>query len=473
MRLICKSNSSDTVYIATGESIFIFDDGNERNDRTYNLKSESGAGSPVIAIACSENGKLLFCSYANKWMCCWDISTHALIGTKLANKRPTGLVYGSFPDPRSGTSLEVLLVSDKAGEIWALDVPHMNRLVKLAGHTASVITDMALSPCGTLLATSDRDEKVRISNFPQLANIAAYCLAHTNVVTSVSFLTLHSQSYLVSSGWDHRLCLWNYKDGRLITQTECSHENACKDKDVGGNVVEVVVDVSPAVCDTSGITGDPEPDDEGDDDDDDDVANDVRLYDLDSAGSFPMKVVCSPASGLVVVIFRGLVDARVYRVKRTNDSESSTDFDFALLTTLSLRALPIDALLCHAAGDKAGESRLIVLLPSPHFIQIFKLTESMTVNDTTDTLSFEDLSEGSSVAMRFRAHCTETGCDFSQRVVFSELAPDNDTGMQKHALDRVFQSDAFASMNREKKRPKRPERTKKRILDRQLRSTEA
>jgi tRNA (guanine-N(7)-)-methyltransferase subunit TRM82 len=60
------------------------------------------------------------------------------------------------------------MISDKAGEVWAIDMPFLRNKVKLLGHTASVITDMKLTANSNYLITSDRDEKIRITNFPQV-----------------------------------------------------------------------------------------------------------------------------------------------------------------------------------------------------------------------------------------------------------------------------------------------------------------
>src|SRR5690606_28966124 len=61
--------------------------------------------------------------------------------------------------------------------------------------------------------SSDRDEKVRVSRFPDLETIVSYCLGHSSVVSSVAFLSVANQPLLVSASWDHRLCLWNPQNG--------------------------------------------------------------------------------------------------------------------------------------------------------------------------------------------------------------------------------------------------------------------
>lgn len=52
--------------------------------------------------------------------------------------------------------------------------PKHRRSALLLGHTASVGTCLALSPDGSLLASGDRDEKVRVSHFPCTLVVQGY-----------------------------------------------------------------------------------------------------------------------------------------------------------------------------------------------------------------------------------------------------------------------------------------------------------
>ncbi len=52
----------------------------------------------------------------------------------------------------------------------------------LLGHL-SMLLDATVSLCERYLVTCDRDEKIRISCFPNAYNIHIYCLGHTEFVT--------------------------------------------------------------------------------------------------------------------------------------------------------------------------------------------------------------------------------------------------------------------------------------------------
>ena len=107
---------------------------------------------------------------------------------------------------------QVLLVGDKTGDVLAFPVPDVNQRSKvLLGHTASIITGLLMAAEGKLLVTADRDEKIRVSQFPQTSSIHAYCLGHSEFITC---LAVSAQSPVVFSGsGDGTVAAWNYLTG--------------------------------------------------------------------------------------------------------------------------------------------------------------------------------------------------------------------------------------------------------------------
>ena len=73
-----------------------------------------------------------------------------------------------------------------------------------------MLLDIKLSKCGKFIITCDRDEKIRISHYPNAYNIHNFCLGHTDFVTSIS---LYQDNYLISGSGDGTLRLWNYLKG--------------------------------------------------------------------------------------------------------------------------------------------------------------------------------------------------------------------------------------------------------------------
>jgi len=69
---------------------------------------------------------------------------------------------------------DAFVASDRVGEIWGFGAnksPSEQTSVNLGGHPTSVLTSVALSPCGSYLASTDRNEKIRIAGFPQMLKV--------------------------------------------------------------------------------------------------------------------------------------------------------------------------------------------------------------------------------------------------------------------------------------------------------------
>lgn len=68
------------------------------------------------------------------------------------------------------------------------------------------------------MITSDRDEKVRITNYPQTENIQSYCLGHLEYVSAIE--QLPADNLLVSVSGDKTLRVWNYLTGSQLFQLD-------------------------------------------------------------------------------------------------------------------------------------------------------------------------------------------------------------------------------------------------------------
>lgn len=67
------------------------------------------------------------------------------------------------------------------------------------------------------IVTSDRDEKVRITNYPATHDIEAFCVGHKEFVSSVAFF---KDNLLLSASGDKTLRLWNYRNGKEAQRIE-------------------------------------------------------------------------------------------------------------------------------------------------------------------------------------------------------------------------------------------------------------
>lgn len=66
------------------------------------------------------------------------------------------------------------------------------------------------------MITSDRDEKIRVTNYPQTESIESYCLGHLEYVSGIEQLA--GGNLLVSVSGDKTLRIWNYLKGTELFQ---------------------------------------------------------------------------------------------------------------------------------------------------------------------------------------------------------------------------------------------------------------
>ncbi|XP_045478079.1 tRNA (guanine-N(7)-)-methyltransferase non-catalytic subunit wuho [Harmonia axyridis] len=111
------------------------------------------------------------------------------------------------------TSNDSLIVADKTGDVFLYNMKdEILTPVLLLGHL-SIVLDVALTDCGKYIITSDRDEKIRVSKFPNSYNIQSFCLGHEEFVLSVIIV----QNKLISASGDGTVRFWDYLDGKQLS----------------------------------------------------------------------------------------------------------------------------------------------------------------------------------------------------------------------------------------------------------------
>lgn len=148
-------------------------------------------------------------------------------------KRCCALTFGEIGP------MNIIIAGDLAGDVHAFPVEKSSsddsdpqnsssssgRL--LLGHTASMLTSVQI--VDGKIFSADRDEKVRISSFPQTFITDGYLLGHEAYVTDFTVLASSGDSnsngkYCVTASGDKTIKLWNYKScvevASLDTDTE-------------------------------------------------------------------------------------------------------------------------------------------------------------------------------------------------------------------------------------------------------------
>jgi tRNA (guanine-N(7)-)-methyltransferase subunit TRM82 len=116
-----------------------------------------------------------------KQLLIFEASSKRLLATKTLPKRASKMIY-----TRSESEL---LITDKTGDVYSvcMDAYETAEVVLLMGHL-SMLTDIKFTSDEKCLITSDRDEKIRISFYPNAYNVQSYLLGHKEFVTQIHLI---------------------------------------------------------------------------------------------------------------------------------------------------------------------------------------------------------------------------------------------------------------------------------------------
>ncbi|CAK9291108.1 unnamed protein product [Gordionus sp. m RMFG-2023] len=156
-------------------------------------------------------------------------------------KKATSLAFNEIMREDGNISMLCVLVADKAGMVYKFELPEgkdfrcinnsqispgqningdikfedSNKVNKpILGHV-SMLLDMVFSSDRKYVITCDRDEKIRVSLFPNSYIIQSFCLAHTKFVSSI--ITCESlPDILFSSSGDGTIKIWQFMSGTLL-----------------------------------------------------------------------------------------------------------------------------------------------------------------------------------------------------------------------------------------------------------------
>ena len=407
-------------------------------------------------------GEYIFGGFSGKEICCWNASSGELMGTHILKKKAMSISH------TNSDGRDVVIVADRAGEVWFVGAPLMKSSICVAGHTASVITDM-VAVANRFIVTADRDEKIRISQFPQSALIQSYCLGHTSVVASVCSFRLgsnttcaNSQLMLASTSWDHSVRLWEIETGHCCGVLHMSAEGGGPLAD-GHAETEAEAEGETKVV--IGVEVEGEGDEKGDEaaaaDEEDNAEKD---YDEQSAGSYPFKVLAHALPDgrvLLFVLLRGQRTVNACIATRTGDGVSPSASSFSQMYSWAAPDLPVDMAILPSEPAAVGFVSLGVLLPAPHYLTILSCSVEAepTISLSTSSAHHSLMKECLSIL----ATLVPGGAIFTQQASVAHNPGDGQlsTGhiLVKHSLDKPFNKltgiklDGMANAGRGRKRP--------------------
>ncbi|KAJ1450612.1 WD40-repeat-containing domain protein [Pelagophyceae sp. CCMP2097] len=173
--------------------------------------ADASDSSAVAAVTLSDDGRYLISAQVSKAVRCWDVSTSTQVSNRSVARRPTALAVAKFQG-------EVAVLVACSGELFAMRVPDLafgetkeaESLKFCLGHTSSIITSVAVNASTDRVATTDRNEKVRVSHYPRTEVIQSFCLGHSDFVARSAFI---NSTRLASCGGDGTLRIWDSEKG--------------------------------------------------------------------------------------------------------------------------------------------------------------------------------------------------------------------------------------------------------------------
>ncbi|XP_037036811.1 tRNA (guanine-N(7)-)-methyltransferase non-catalytic subunit wuho [Bradysia coprophila] len=180
-------------------------------------KSDSSKdGSVIQNIGVSPNGQLLvITTTGDKLVYMYKIlaaDKHELVSKRVLARISSSMAFSS--DSRH------VYIADKTGDCYEFDCENLEATGKwILGHL-SMLLDVVVTHDNRFVVTCDRDEKIRVTNYPGTHLIETYCLGHTEYVSAISFLPTDPNQSLVSISGDKMLKIWKYLQGVEVFEHE-------------------------------------------------------------------------------------------------------------------------------------------------------------------------------------------------------------------------------------------------------------
>eukprot|EP00123_Amoebidium_parasiticum_P000928 comp11870_c0_seq1/m.6507 comp11870_c0_seq1/g.6507 ORF comp11870_c0_seq1/g.6507 comp11870_c0_seq1/m.6507 type:complete len:439 (-) comp11870_c0_seq1:86-1402(-) len=192
------------------------EEGAEEAEERDEQEGDGHASRVLLCAVFDPTGRHFATVDACKTLCLWDADSWTCIATRTVARRASRIVFSA-----DGQSL---FVADKAGDVYMYCVQDMGREEVVVLGILSMLLDVIVTHDGKYIITSDRDDKVRVSRYPNSYSIQAFCLGHANMVTSVCLPT-HQPDMLVSGSGDGTVRVWRYLDGTCLCTHTYTDEN--------------------------------------------------------------------------------------------------------------------------------------------------------------------------------------------------------------------------------------------------------
>jgi len=255
------------------------------------------------------------------------------------SKRVGCMCFARVPYKEDSKGMMVLLAGDFTGDALAFPLEKTDQEPRLLlGHTASMLT--GIQHQRNVILTSDRDEKIRISSFPQTTIIKGFLLGHEAYVSALAVPKSGTEPICVTCSGDGTVRVWDYQAVQELVQWSADppiiEDGGEKDKH------ETNVD-----ADTGKEEKDSTESENGND-------------------KIPSRVAVDAKGEFIALMYDQFKTMDILQLKKENGKHS-----LSLAQSIECPDQPLN--LCFNDDNK-----LIVLMKDPSYLQIYQQTKDAT-----------------------------------------------------------------------------------------------
>ncbi|XP_058467965.1 tRNA (guanine-N(7)-)-methyltransferase non-catalytic subunit wuho [Malaya genurostris] len=203
-----------------GRPLKYFDGNNEKHPREdIDQQIELSGGLNIItSLEVHENKSLLAIVTSDKSLFLYKIENFD--GPECLKLLSRRLVARASSCMQFSAGGRFVIVCDKSGDCYEYDCENITKPGRwILGHMSQVLAILVNSD-DSLIVTSERDEKIRVTKYPQCHTIQTFCLGHTEFVSDLKFLDTQNDTMLLSLSGDETLRIWEYRTGKELLQKQ-------------------------------------------------------------------------------------------------------------------------------------------------------------------------------------------------------------------------------------------------------------
>ncbi|CAL9731367.1 tRNA (guanine-N(7)-)-methyltransferase non-catalytic subunit Trm82p [Monosporozyma unispora] len=181
--------------------------------------------SNIRSLKTFNQGKaIVTCTDSNKGIAIFDVDLQNTENCLTLRKREQ---FAKRPNAITLTDDEnVILMADKFGDVYSINTqgePYDEKIMgerkPILGHV-SMLTDILFKKSTSnnkdFVITTDRDEHIKVSNYPHSFVVDKWLFGHNEFISSIVSPEWKSQ-WLVSAGGDDSIFLWDWEVGKLLS----------------------------------------------------------------------------------------------------------------------------------------------------------------------------------------------------------------------------------------------------------------